>query len=253
MPAVKFLKKEFNEIIRTHKIFVLPAIFLFFGFLSPLLCKYTPELLKSVGGVTLDPKLFNTTYTGAYEQLFKNINQMGFIIMILVFMGIVVDEKIKGSVTMVLTKSLSRNWFILDKFIAATALYTLSFVLSAGACTYYSFLLFPEFSTANLLPGLVLLWVYGIFIISFTILSSTISKSHVISAVLSLAIFLGTSAIGAIPKVGDYLPGALSSLGLGLIKGTSKYGDVLLPLLVCVSLIFIFVSLAVAFFRKQEL
>lgn len=253
MPAVKFLKKEFNEIIKTHKIFVLPAIFLFFGFLSPLLCKYTPEILKSVGGVTLDPKLFNTTYTGAYEQLFKNINQMGFIIMILVFMGIVVDEKIKGSVTMVLTKSLSRNWFILDKFIAATALYTLSFILAAGACTYYSFLLFAEFSTANLLIGLLLLWVYGIFIISFTIFSSTISKSHVISAVISLVIFLGTSAIGAIPKVGDYLPGALSSLGLGLITGTSKSGDIFLPLIVCIALILVFISLAVTAFRKQEL
>ncbi len=253
MPAVKFLKKELSEIIRTHKIFVLPAIFLFFGFLSPLLAKYTPELLKSVGGVTIDPKMFNTTYTAAYEQLFRNINQIGFIIMILVFMGIVVDEKVKGSVTMVLTKSLSRNWFIIDKFIASAALYTLSFILSAGACTYYSFLLFPEFSTANLLTGMLLLWVYGVFIISFTILSSAISKSHVISAVLSLAIFLGTSALGAIPKVGDYLPGALSSLGLGLITGTSKYGDVLTPLVICIALILVFISLAVVSFRKQEL
>ncbi len=253
MPAVRFLKKELCEIIKTHKIFVLPAIFLFFGFLSPLMAKYTPEILKSVGGVTLDPKLFNTTYTGAYEQLFKNLNQIGFIIMILVFMGIVVDEKIKGSVTMVLTKSLSRSWFILDKFIAAVILYTLSFVLAAVACTYYSFLLFPEFSAANLLTGLLLLWVYGIFIISFTVFSSTISKSHVISAVISLAFFLGISALGALPKVGDYLPGALSSLGLGLIKGTSNSGDVLIPLAVSAGLILIFISMAVTLFRKQEL
>ena len=253
MPAIGFLKKEFSEIIKTHKIFVLPAIFLFFGFLSPLMAKYTPEILKSVGGITIDPKMFDTTYTAAYEQLFKNLNQIGFIIMILVFMGIVVDEKVKGSVTMVLTKSLSRSWFILDKFIAAAVLYTLSFVLATGACTYYSFLLFPEFSAANLLTGLLLLWVYGIFIISFTVFSSTISKSHVISAVISLAVFLGISAIGAIPKVGDYLPGALSSLGLGLIKGTSKYGDVLLPLIISIAFILIFISLAVAAFRKQEL
>lgn len=42
-----FLGKEFREIVRTWRIWVLPGIVLFFAISGPPLAKITPELLSS--------------------------------------------------------------------------------------------------------------------------------------------------------------------------------------------------------------
>lgn len=46
--AMAFLRKESHEILRTYKIYVIPAIFLLMGFFSPLVAEFTPEIVKSM-------------------------------------------------------------------------------------------------------------------------------------------------------------------------------------------------------------
>ncbi|MDP4094725.1 MAG: hypothetical protein Q8920_15380, partial [Bacillota bacterium] len=217
MPAVYFLKKELRELVKTYKILTLPAVFLFFGLLGPITAKFLPDILKSLSGqngIYYDPsKLGYSPYIGAYDQFFQNLNQIGFIIMILMFMGIVAGEKVKGSATLVLTKSLSRPWFIIDKFFSAVILFTLSFILGSAACIYYTYLLFPAFYNTWLIPGLFFLWLYGIFIISVVIFSSTLARSYIISAVMSFIIFIALSSFGLLPKIGEYSPSFLGGIG----------------------------------------
>jgi len=250
-----FLKKELKEIFKTYKIYVLPAVFLFFGFLSPVLTKFTPELLKSLSisngiNVTMTelPK-----FSDAYAQFFKNLNQIGIIVLILVFMGMVVDEKVKGSAAMVLTKSLSRTQFILSKFIASAILFTCSYVIGALGCIYYTFVLFPTYYHKYLILAFLLFWVYGLLIISITVFASTISKSHMMSAVIGFIGFILASASAMFPYVDKYTPGMLCVLSTTLLSGGNLISDVTIPLIVTILFTIVFLWGSVELFKRQEL
>ena len=254
MSAFAFLKKEIFEIIKTHKIYILPAVFLFFGFLSPLTAKFAPQLMEATlksYGMTFQ-KLPEPSFIDSYAQLFKNISQLCFVV-ILVFAGTIVGEKVKGTAILILTKPVSRAKFILSKFIAAISLYTAAFILASIACIYYTYLLFPVFYNDKLLLSLFTLWVFGAFLISLTIFVSTVGKSFTISAVLGIAGFLLISALTIIPYVGKYSPGIFGSLGLDILSGKSLPIDAVAPLIttIIVSVVFVFGSIFI--FKRQEI
>lgn len=254
MKKMAFLKKEFFEIIKTNKMIILPAIFIFFGLLSPITAKYTPQLLesmfKSYGMPSI--KLPDPVFTDSYAQLFKNVTQLCFII-ILVFAGTIVGEKVKGTVMLVLTKPVSRANFIISKFIAAIALYSISFILACSACVYYTSLLFPEYYNNHLALSLFSLWAYGTFFIAMAIFSSTISKSFAAASILGIAGFLLVSGSTIIPYVSKYSPGILGTLGLEILTGKSASADLIAPLAVTIFLAAAFIVGSVFVFRNQEL
>jgi ABC-2 type transport system permease protein len=251
MKRAAFLKKEMLEIARTPKVLILPAVFLIFGFMSPLTARYINEILRSVGGI--DIRLPEPTYYDAYMQFFKNLYSTAIIVVILVFIGTVVDEKAKGSAALVLTKCLSRQWFIVSKFISGAVFFTGAYSLSTAACMYYTFILFSEFFNSGLWTALLMFWVFGIYIIAITIFASTVGKSYVTAAVSGFAGFALTSAASAVPKLGEYTPGALQGLGLKILSGSSGAWEAVLPVTVTLILTVCFLEGSVVFFKRQEL
>jgi ABC-2 type transport system permease protein len=254
LSSFAFFKKEINEIIKTNKIYILPAVFLFFGLLSPISAKYTPqlmqEMLKSYGMAS--QKFPEASFLDSYAQLFKNIAQLCFII-ILVFAGAIVGEKVKGTAILVLTKPVSRAKFILSKFAAAICLYTFAFILASIACIYYTYLLFPIFYNDKLLLSLFTLWIYGAFLISMTIFVSTIGKSFTISAVLGIAGFILISASTIIPYVSKFSPGIFGSLGLEILSGKALSSAAIAPLIITVAASAAFIFGSIYVFKKQEI
>ena len=249
-----FFKKEISEIVKTHKIYVLPALFLFFGFLSPLTAKFMPQIMeaaaKSSGMVikyTQDP-----TFLDSYAQLFKNISQLAFII-ILIFVGAIVGEKVKGTAALILTKPVSRTKFIISKFTAAIALYTFAYILSVIACVYYTFLLFPEYYNDKLVLSLLMLWGFSAFMISATIFISTISKSFTTAAGLGIGAYLLFLASTAVPYVSKYTPGNIGNIGLSILQGTTPIEDATAPIITAIILAVMFIFGSIAVFKRQEI
>jgi len=131
--AMAFLRKEFHEILRTYKIYVIPAIFLLMGFFSPLVAKFTPEIVKSMA-----PKMQGFSFTlpppsavDAYAQLLKNYNQIDLLVLIFSMMGLVVEEKVRGTAALLLVKPVSRRSFIVDKYLASAVLVAVAVMLLA--------------------------------------------------------------------------------------------------------------------------
>ena len=74
-------RKELREAWRTSRLPVIVLIFFALGLMSPLLAKYTPELLKSLGGsITIVVPPPQTS--DAVDQFLKNVGQNGIIIAI---------------------------------------------------------------------------------------------------------------------------------------------------------------------------
>ncbi|MFA6309628.1 MAG: ABC transporter permease, partial [Clostridia bacterium] len=191
MNKLEFFKKEIFEILKTPKIIVLPAVALFFGMLSPITAKFINELIKTLGG-GISISFPEPTYIDSYVQLFKNHYTITAIVMIFVFMGLVAEEKQRGSAILVLTKNLSRLNFILSKFFASVLLFTFAYILSAVICIYYTFILFDEFWNPNLPLAIFMFWLYGVFLIALILFASIISRSPAIAALFG---FIGFAVI----------------------------------------------------------
>jgi ABC-2 type transport system permease protein len=254
MSFTAFLKKEVTEAYKTPKGIIIGIIFLFFGILSPLTAKYMNEIIALAGQQQgMDIKLPPSTYLQSYEQFFKNIYFMMTVVTILVFAGMVSEEKSRGTIVLVLTKCLSRQAFILGKLISAVLIFSVSYIVATGVCVFYTALMFPEYMNSGIIYALLLYWLFGCMMITLTLLVSILSKSMTVAAVSGFASYALISTISAIPYIGKYTPGSLQSLSWELAHNTKTPADALIPALITFAAGVVAIAAGLAIFRKQEL
>ena len=216
------LRKEFTEQWRTYRFLVLIIVILFFGLSSPLLAKYTPDLLKMVSGSSnLSINLPAPTVMDAVGQYVKNSSQFGFLLALLFTMGTVVQEKERRTAAMILVKPVTRATFLAAKFLALSLAFLASLVLAGLGAYYYTVILFQPVNFGNWMLMNLLLWLYLTLYIALTMMFSTISRSQAAAAGLSFGVLLVLSLAGSIGKIADYLPAQLISWGVSLFAASS--------------------------------
>jgi len=233
------LAKEFREIVRTRKIIVLPAVFLFFGIFSPLLLHITPELLKSQGlNISMPPP----TPEMAAGEYFESATLFGTVALILVSMGAVAEERSKGSLAIVLSKPLRRSYFLLAKLLSISALTMFSFILGAVSCLYYTQLLIGNLKLGVFFPGVFLLMFFLSILTAITILFSIALRSQMAAGGASIAtlfilsflptlggIFKTATPYSLVRLSGEYLTGGSThGLLLALTTNAIVLGSVML-------------------------
>ncbi len=102
-----------------------------------------PELLAAIPAPTV---------TDAITQYVKNMSQFGILLALLMTMGVVVQEKERGTAAFFLTRPVSRETFLLAKFAALTVTFIVSLALAAIGCWYYTLVLFAAAGLGTL-PG----------------------------------------------------------------------------------------------------
>jgi ABC-2 type transport system permease protein len=106
MKFMHVLRKELLEQWRTYRFLIVAAVLVLFGLVSPLLAKVTPELLRSIPDVPagLAESIPDPTVVDAVGQYVKNMSQFGILLALLLSMGMVVQEKERGTAAMMLTR-----------------------------------------------------------------------------------------------------------------------------------------------------
>jgi ABC-2 type transport system permease protein len=246
-----FLRKELREAWRTARLPVVVGIFFIFGALSPVLAKYTPEILKSLGGgvqIIVPPP----QAADAVDQFLKNVAGNGIFVAILLTMGLVAREKERGTAAFALAKPLTRPAFLVAKLVAL--LLTLGVGIAvAGAATYvYTAMLFSSLSVPGFMGCCALVLLMLSAYAAPTFLGSTLVRSQLPAAGLGIAAWLIIAILGALPKVGEYTPSALleSARAVALGMQPQHLGTALLGTL---GLIVAALLLAWLSFRSQEL
>ena len=213
------LAKEFREQWRTWKMIVFLAVFLITGMVSPVLAKYTPELLKMVPNLPagLADLIPAPTMADSVAQYLKNTGQFGILLVILLTMGVVAQEKERGTAAMLLTKPVSRSAVILAKWLTGMTVVLAGLLVDGLACLAYTVVLFAPipfgaFWTLNLLL-LVTLGVY----LTVALMASTLARSQSIAAVGAFGGLVVLLILGSIPRVSDFMPGQLSAWGSSLV------------------------------------
>ena len=247
------LTKEWLEQRRTHRLLIVCLIFLLFGLMSPLLAKFTPELIKMVpGGEQISQIIPPPTVADAVAQYLKNLTQFGLVLAVLMGMGMVSQEKDKGTAAMVLAKPLSRTAFILAKAAAMGVSFLIGTALAAGAGYYYTLLLFEALPVGGWLAlnGLLLVY-FGVYA-ALTLLASTLNRSMLASGVTAVGFIILLALIEIVPAASKLLTGGLLGWAGRLALGSTvepAWG----ALGVCLGLIAVALTAAVMVFHRQEI
>jgi ABC-2 type transport system permease protein len=204
------LRKELLEQWRTRRLLVLAAVLLVFGFLSPLLARFTPEIIGMFPETEQIASLIPApTVNDAVAQYLENISQFGVILALLLTMGVVAQEKERGTAAVMLVKPLPRWAFLLSKFDALALTFLVSLALAGAGAYYYTLLLFEPLDLGRWVAVNLLLWVFLLVYVALTLLCSVLMRTTAAAGGLAFAGLIVLALPGVVPQIGRYLPGSL--------------------------------------------
>jgi ABC-2 type transport system permease protein len=246
-------RKEMLEQWRTRRLLVVAAVFTLFGMASPLLAKFTPELMRSIPD--MPPELLAAipapTMADAVAQYVKNMSQFGIMLALLVPMGVVVQEKERGTAAFFLTRPVSRETFLLAKYTALGLGFSLSLALAAIGCWYYTLVLFGALPWGPYLALNGLMLLVFLAYMALALLASTLARSNGNAAALAFAALIVVGGIGSLPRLNEYFPGKLFEWGTGLMVGGAQAAWPAFG--ICLGVIVASLLSAVLIFRRQEI
>ncbi len=212
------LRKELMEQWRSYRLLITAVVLVAFGLIAPLTARYTPDLLKLLPNGEEIARLFPPpTALNAVTEYTENISQFGVILALLMTMGAVAHEKERGTAAMVLVKPLPRWAFLAAKFAALGVTFAASIAVAGAGCYYYTLILFEPLDIGPWVILNALLLLFVLVYVALTLMCSVFAKSQAAAGGLAFALLIVLALPGALPKVGEYLPGQLISWGVGLI------------------------------------
>ena len=215
------LKKELREQRRTHRLLIFVAAFTLIGLLSPLVARYTPVLLRSIPDLPagLAELIPDPSVKDALDQYVKNFSQIGLLLVIVLSMGLIAQEKERGTAAMLFSKPVRRASFVLGKWLAALASLLAGLALAATGCLLYTWILFDPLPLAEFLALNALLAVFLGVYLTLALTGSALARSQAMGAVAAFGLVVLVLVLGSVPRLGDYLPGRLLAGGEALVMG----------------------------------
>jgi len=216
-----FLRKEFSEIFRTWRIWVLPGIVLFFAISGPILTKLTPQLIESLStsqpGVVI--QIPDPTYLESYAEWISNLAQIVLFAAIIIFGGMVSGEKKSGTAILVLTKPITRTAFVLAKFVSNLSLLLGTVVVGTLATWGVTYATFGEAPAEKLLVSTGLWLVVGVLFLGFMTLFSSMLDSQAGAAGLGILVMVVLSLLAMWGPALDYSPAGIMSASGSYLMG----------------------------------
>ena len=250
---IAFCKKEFLDILRTYKLAIMLATFAILGLISPFTAKILPEILSGMdmGGVIIE--LPEASAFDSWTQFFKNISQLGTVVMVIIFCGITANELAKGTLVNILTKGLNRHVVILAKLTVPSLIWTLCYLLSLGVALGYTIYFWGVEPLPHAILAFTCLWVFGLLLIALMILGG-ICLGNVYGSLLAVvATVIVLNLINIAPMAHKYNPISLAGGTLSLLNEQKIPEDFIPALVICVASIVVAIIVSIAVFDRKQL
>lgn len=252
---IAFLKKEMMEQARSGKLLFLTILFVLFGIMNPAVAKLTPWLMELMADSLAQSGMIITqvevTALDSWVQFFKNI-PMALIAFVLLEGSIFTKEYQSGTLLLSLTKGLARHHVLAAKIIVLTMLWTLRYWLCFGITFGYNAYFWDNSIVQHLMFSVVCWWIFGLWVISLTVLLSTLAKENTLVLVGTGGIALVSSLLGFLPKLQKLLPTQLSD-GNSLIYGLAETDKYIPALLVAIAMSLACLIISIPLFNKKQL
>lgn len=246
-----FTRKEVLECVRTYKCMILLVVFFVLGFMNPITANYTPVLIKSIMP-QVDMHLSEPTVMDSWMQFFKNVSQMGIVIFLLMFSGILSREFTKGTLINMVTKGLKRKTILLSKFSFLVIMWTLCYGSAAMITLGYGLMFWSQWSLPNLFFSIFCVWLFGVLLCTLLILGSVLTRSSAGGLLMAGGIFLVLMLINIIPDQ-SWNPILLTTNPMALIQQSVSVDSMIPSILVCIILIVMAMTCSIQVMKKQQL
>jgi ABC-2 type transport system permease protein len=246
-------RKEWLEMSRNYKMIWIPLVFILFGLLQPVTNYYMPDIMKNASNLP-EGTIIEIPIPSSGEvlaQTLSQFNQMGVLVLILAFMGIVAAERRTGMIKAILVKPVNYTSYIMAKWVSALLLSAVAVALGMLASWYYTELLIDQYPFIDLVKGTGIYFGWILFLLTFTVfLSSRLKSSGLVAAfalLLSILLSLSTSLLG---KWMEWSPAQLTTAASSYLVDGSVEGPLLLPLTITGLLVVLFLFLSTQLQKK---
>lgn len=248
-----FVRKELLESWRTWRLFILIIVFLILGIMNPLLAKFMPEIIKASFGSSLAVEIPVPTSIDSWTQFYKNMPQIGLIVIALMFSGIVNLEITQGTLVNLLTKGLNRSAVILGKFISLVLQWTLVFGITFSVTALYTLYYFPDDKSPHPLLAAFLLWIFGLFLSSLILFSSTLTRKSSEGLLLVGGGILVLLLLHFFEKTKTWNPLSLINENLAVLQKGKEFYIYGPAIMVSIFLSILFVGLSIIVMNKKKI
>ena len=245
------LRKELLEAWRTLRLPIVVVVFLIVGFGSPVLARFTPELVRALAGSEVAIQLPPPTATDAVDQLLKNATQFGTLIAILLASGSVATEKDQGTAALLLTGPANRAAFLVAKVVAIGLTMAVAVAGATLTAWLYTAILFEPLPIGSFATLGALVWLDLAVFLALTFLGSTLTRSALAAAGFGFAFLILLGVLGVLPAIGPALPTGLVATARSVALGSP--GVDWRPVVSAVVVIVVAIALAVGAFAREEL
>jgi ABC-2 type transport system permease protein len=221
--------------------------------MNPVIAKITPQLLKSFMPKGMNITITEPTAADSWAQFYKNIPQMGLIVLVIVFSGIMSHEFSRGTLVNMLTKGLSRSTVILSKLTMAASVWTISYAICFGVTYGYTLYFWGSDNVRNVFFSAFCLWLFGILLLATIILGGVLFRNSYGSLLFTGGLIVVLLLINIVPELKKYNPVKLASGNMDLINGSKTISDFIAPAAVCSFLIVVFIEAAIKLFNKKQI
>lgn len=228
---IVMVEKELLELVRSFKLLWVPLVFVLLGIMQPVTTYYMPVILEQAGGLPEGTVIEMPIPLGAevLAQTLQQFSTIGILVLVLVCMGTVSSERNSGAASLILVKPISVIAFIGSKWTAMLILTWGSLTAGYLASWYYTDLLIGTVPFAKVAGSLL---IYGLslsFVVTVTILFSSLLRSPAAAAFCALGGALTLSLLTSLfPKALGWGPGALSGFAsqavASEITNSSRFG-----------------------------
>lgn len=249
-----FTKKELLESVKTYKILIMLSVFLFFGLMSPLAAKYMPEIANSFLPENFIVELSAPVALDSWAQFFKNMSQIGLIVLVITFCNTMANEFTRGTLVNLLTKGLSRKSVVLSKFTAAAIIWTISYFLAfIVAYVYTQYFWRHDFMLVPLLFAVLCLWFFGILLLAVVVSGGAMFNTIHGTLLFTITFILLITLVGAFPELQKYTPVALIMDNLLIMQSEVPASDYFGAIIVSICLSILTILQGCFMFEKKVL
>lgn len=251
---IQEIRKELRFGIRSGKLLILTAGFLFFALLTPVMLKYVlPAILGSrfAGSAPQELSgLLDMTQTGCMQSYMGDIFEMGVIIITFTLCGLMAQEIRDNTPVLPLCADRRFGGIIGGKLVVFGAALILIPILSLVVNFVYSGMLFSyEVKVLPMLRGGLLQGVYMVFLLACLVMWGTFLKKPIPAGFLTLATAFGLHFAGGLLDIQTWLPSGLLLEAQRLVDMPAQS----LPRTVCITLALVGSMIALTLIRLRKM
>ena len=222
-----FCKKEMTELLRTYRVFLLGAVALIFGILSPLIAKLTPWLMEQYADSFREQGIIVGEVTVTAKDSWTQFDKNFFIVLIVgvaIFSGSYVNEYAKGTLIPLVTKGLTRTGVVLSKLLMQLLTWTVYFGVTFGITWGYTAYFWDTSAVKNTLWMALFFWLMGVFLLAALAFFSSFLNSAIQVLLGVGGVYVLLTMLGMIKSIESLLPTYLMS-SAALLTGEKTPGD----------------------------